>query len=69
MSVRPSTLAGPVVFVALALAPLVLDDWRLGELSQFLAYGILAMSLALIWGQAGCSALARRCSSASAPTP
>lgn len=53
MSVRPSTLAGPIVFAVLALAPLVLDDWRLGELSQFLAYGILAMSLALIWGQAG----------------
>lgn len=53
MSLKPSTLVAPLVFALMALAPLVLDDWRLGELSQFLAYGILAMSLALIWGQVG----------------
>lgn len=39
--------------MALVLAPLVLDDWRLSQLAQLLTYGLFALSLAFIWGQAG----------------
>jgi urea transport system permease protein len=35
------------------LAPLVLDDWRISQMAQLLTYGLFAMSLAFIWGQAG----------------
>ena len=41
------------VWLALIAAPLVLDAWLLAQVSQFLTYGIFAMSLALIWGQCG----------------
>lgn len=41
------------VCVALALAPLALDEWNIGLLAQYVTYGILALSLGLIWGQAG----------------
>lgn len=37
----------------LLLAPLVLKDWHVGQLAQYLSYGIFAMSLALVWGQGG----------------
>lgn len=40
-------------WVGLALAPLVLDDWNIGLLTQYVTYGIFALSLGLIWGQAG----------------
>jgi branched-chain amino acid transport system permease protein/urea transport system permease protein len=33
--------------------PLVTDDWQLTQLAQFLCYGIFAMSLSFVWGQAG----------------
>lgn len=39
--------------MALVVAPLVLDDWRLSQLAQLLTYGLFALSLAFIWGQAG----------------
>lgn len=39
--------------VALLLAPLLLDDWRITQLAQLLTYGLFALSLAFIWGQAG----------------
>lgn len=38
---------------ALFLLPLWLDDFTLSQLSIYYCYGLLAMSLALIWGQAG----------------
>lgn len=38
---------------ALLLAPLALDDWRVTQLAQLLTYGLFALSLAFIWGQAG----------------
>ncbi len=41
------------VWGGLALAPLLLESWLLGQLAQYLTYGILAMSLALVWGQCG----------------
>jgi ABC-type branched-subunit amino acid transport system permease subunit len=42
-----------LVWAALLLAPLVLDEWRVSQLAQLLTYGIFALSLAFIWGQAG----------------
>lgn len=41
------------VWGVLALLPLAVGEWQLSELAQFAAYGIFAMSLALIWGQCG----------------
>lgn len=41
------------VWLLLAIAPLVLDDWRAAQLAQYMTYGIFAISLALIWGQGG----------------
>jgi len=41
------------IWVMLALAPLLADEWSVSQLGQYLTYGILAMSLSFIWGQAG----------------
>lgn len=41
------------VLAILALAPLLASDWQLAQLAQLLCYGLLALSLALIWGQGG----------------
>src|SRR6516165_1404416 len=46
----PLTLA---LWIVLALAPIVLGEWTLTQLAQYMAYGIFAMALAFIWGQAG----------------
>ena len=35
------------------LAPFVLNGWALTQLDLYMSYGILAMALAFIWGQAG----------------
>src|SRR4029077_1867449 len=35
------------------LASLILNEWSLTQLAQYMAYGIFAMALAFIWGQAG----------------
>ena len=45
-----ATLAVWLAFLAL---PLVAEDWQLTQLAQFVTYGMFAMSLAFIWGQAG----------------
>ena len=42
-----------LAWAGLGLAPLVLDDWNIGLLTQYVTYGIFALSLGLIWGQAG----------------
>jgi hypothetical protein len=42
-----------LVWVLLFLAPLALDEWTVSQFGQYLTYGILAMSLAFIWGQVG----------------
>lgn len=42
-----------IVWLALLGAPLLLDEWRVSQLAQLLTYGIFALSLAFIWGQAG----------------
>jgi len=49
----PRHLLAGLVWGALALAPFGLDDWQLGQLAQYLTYGILAMSLAFVWGRIG----------------
>lgn len=42
-----------LLWTALALLPLAAPAWLLGQLAQHLAYGLLAMSLAYLWGQGG----------------
>jgi urea transport system permease protein len=41
------------VWGGLAALPLFVGAWQVGEIAQYLTYGIFAMSLALIWGQCG----------------
>jgi branched-chain amino acid transport system permease protein/urea transport system permease protein len=53
---RDAKLAAPLTFalwVMLALAPIVLGEWSLTQLAQYMAYGIFAMGLAFIWGRVG----------------
>jgi urea transport system permease protein len=44
---------GLVVFVLLALSPWLLGVYWTTQLAVYVIYGLLAMSLALIWGRAG----------------
>ena len=41
------------LWVVIALLPLVLGFWQIAQLAQFFTYGILALSLAFVWGQGG----------------
>lgn len=50
---REPLLPALLLWVGLALLPLVAPGWLLGQLAQHLSYGLLAMSLAYLWGQAG----------------
>ena len=50
MTARPIGIA---VFALLALAPLLGGAYALAQLTLYVIYGMLAMSLALIWGRAG----------------
>jgi ABC-type branched-subunit amino acid transport system permease subunit len=50
MTARP---IGIVVFALLALAPLLGGAYLVSQLTLYVIYGMLAMSLALIWGRAG----------------
>lgn len=42
-----------VVFALLALLPLVLDDYGIYILPQYMLYGLLAISLSVLWGFTG----------------
>ncbi len=42
-----------LVWACLLAAPLLLDDWGISQVAQYMTYGIFAMSLAFVWGQAG----------------
>ena len=42
-----------LVLAAAATAPLFVEAWSLTQLSQYMTYGIFAMTLAFIWGQLG----------------
>lgn len=53
MTRRTGLFLTVAAWIALALAPLVLDDWNVGLLTQYVIYGVFALSLGLIWGQAG----------------
>src|SRR5271170_4224747 len=50
---RGENLVYAAAFVALMLAPLYLGGYELSLLGRFLAMGILAMGIALVWGNAG----------------
>ncbi len=50
MTARPIGIA---VFALLALVPLFAGAYALVQLTLYIIYGMLAMSLALIWGRAG----------------
>jgi urea transport system permease protein len=41
------------LWLALAAAPFALDDWRVSQLAELVTYGLFALSLAFLWGQAG----------------
>jgi urea transport system permease protein len=43
---------GSVCLLLLA-CPLMVGEWRLAQLAQVISYGILAISLAFVWGQTG----------------
>ena len=49
----PSGRLGAVVFVLLALAPAALPDYWTDQLARWLLFGLLAISLAFVWGHAG----------------
>jgi urea transport system permease protein len=40
-------------WLLLLAGPLAVGEWRLSQLAQVISYGILAMSLAFVWGQTG----------------
>ncbi|PQV65195.1 urea ABC transporter membrane protein [Abditibacterium utsteinense] len=54
MKTSPLSRFAPIFFFGLlALAPLFLGDFRLSLLGQFLALGIVALGIDLIWGYTG----------------
>jgi ABC-type branched-subunit amino acid transport system permease subunit len=48
-----NNLIALVVFIALAIAPFVVGNYWTGQLTAYLVYGLLAMSLSLVWGYGG----------------
>ena len=48
----PRRLAA-AVFLALALVPALAGDYWTGQLTRYLLFGMLAVSLSLVWGRAG----------------
>jgi branched-chain amino acid transport system permease protein/urea transport system permease protein len=40
-------------WVGVGVAPLLLDGWGISQVAQYMTYGIFAMSLSFVWGQAG----------------
>ena len=50
---REPLLPALLFWTALALLPLAAPGWLLGQLAQHFCYGLLAMSLAYLWGQGG----------------
>ncbi len=53
MSGRARVALTCAVWAVLLAGPLWLSEWRLTQLGQLMCYGILAMSLAFVWGQVG----------------
>ncbi|CAN7523668.1 urea ABC transporter permease subunit UrtC [Phenylobacterium sp. LjRoot219] len=52
-TLSPKTLALLVTALAAAAAPLVIGSYDLNLISRFLAMGVLALGIVLIWGEAG----------------
>lgn len=50
---RSSSMLTIGLWLLLAVVPLGIDEWRLSQMAQIITYGVLAMSLAFGWGQAG----------------
>jgi branched-chain amino acid transport system permease protein/urea transport system permease protein len=51
--VKRGAALSAALWALLALLPLLVGEWRLAQLAQHLSYGIFAMSLGFLWGQAG----------------
>jgi len=51
--VTPSRAAGFLLFVAAALCPVLLDDYKTGLIGLGLTYGLFAIGLDIAWGRAG----------------
>ena len=50
---RTAIALSVAVWAMLSALPAVLSEWRLSQLAQLMSYGIFAMSLSFVWGQAG----------------
>ena len=48
-----NSLIGLLVFIALAVTPLFVGQYWTGQLTTYLVYGLLAISLSLVWGYGG----------------
>lgn len=53
MSTARRGLPELAIWLGIALLPLWLGNWQISQLAQFFTYGILALSLAFVWGQGG----------------
>lgn len=53
ISLRSESGLAVLVFIALAVLPLVISGYTIYIVPQYLLYGVLAMSLSLLWGFAG----------------
>ena len=53
LSLRSETGLAALVFIVLAVLPLLISGYTIYILPQYLLYGVLAMSLSLLWGFAG----------------
>ncbi|MDA2809723.1 urea ABC transporter permease subunit UrtC [Nocardiopsis sp. RSe5-2] len=51
--VPPALLIGVAAAVVLAVMPLLLDEFRLGLLTRYLCYAIVAVGIAVAWGRGG----------------
>jgi urea ABC transporter permease protein UrtC len=50
---RSEDLLGAAALLLFLALPLFVPDWVLGDLAIYFAYGLLAASLAFVWGQVG----------------
>lgn len=50
---KSTKISFSVLFLSLALAPLLLSDFRISLLAKFLCFAIIAVGISLIWGYTG----------------
>ena len=53
MNSKTGVVVTILIWVALALAPAVMNPYSASQFAQYMTYGLFAMSLAFIWGQGG----------------